>query len=223
METHELRLRLLLHQETNLPWKERKIFCWSAALLPACGLILQVGLWSRGVAFVKWLGDFAWRTWLAGIGLWTFLWQPEQNRSLQWVYWPGRTPNHLPVSVFLLPMPRSCRLWLSQKPQLKLCVPCQEGCVSSPFPALYYELKASAMSSAVAQLNDGIECISADSVRYHTSTLGLIPLRGFAFHTVQSTDFHLCMHILGLECLQMLRNPVCPGFSLPDGTLGWGM
>lgn len=76
------------------------------------------------------------------------------------------------------------------------------------------------MSSAMAQLNDGIECISADAVRYHISTLGLIPLHGFAFHTVQSTDFRLCMHILGLKCLQMLRNSVCPGFSLPDETLG---
>lgn len=83
-----------------------------------------------------------------------------------------------------------------------------------------YELNASAMSSAMAQLNDGIECISADSETRHTSTLGLIPLPGFAFHTVQSTDFCLCMHILGLKCLQMLRNPVCPGFSLPGETLG---
>lgn len=79
------------------------------------------------------------------------------------------------------------------------------------------------MSSAMTQPSDDTECISADSERCNTSALGAIALPGFGFHTVQSTDFCSCVYILGVKCLQILWNPVCPGFSLPSETLGWGM
>lgn len=79
------------------------------------------------------------------------------------------------------------------------------------------------MFSGMTQLSDDIECVSSDSEKCNTSTLGVIPLPGFAFHTVRSTDFSFCMYILGVKCLQMLQNPVCSGFSLPSETPKWGM
>lgn len=104
-----------------------------------------------------------------------FLWQPGQARRLQWVYWLGGSPRHFSMSVFLLPMPSPCRLWLLWKLWLKLLVNKAFFVNRVVSAVLCHFAVMNLMSEWCPQLSDDIEWVSAHSETCSSSTLGVIP------------------------------------------------